>query len=139
MSVGSSFRERSREESMSSALALEAQRMVRDAAQPSPGDTVKSQRRRAARALGYGDGSWRIRSAWYGEAASWSATAFEELRRKYAAWKERQSKSAEAELAKLAELYSAMAGRLEVSDAEFHGQTIDQLIRLARQIGAKTD
>jgi hypothetical protein len=113
--------------------------MVRDAAQPSPGDTVKSQRRRAARALGYGDGSWRIRSAWYGEAASWSATAFEELRRKYAAWKERQSKSAEAELAKYGALNAALAERLEAMDPDFYRTEIARLRNLVERLGNLSD
>lgn len=119
---------------MSSAIAAEAQRIVRDAAEPVPaGETIKGQMRRAARALGYADGHWRIRAAWNGEAAPWSAAAFEELRDRYRLWRERQAKRAETEEQKLAAVYAALAERLENQDAEFHRNDIDALLALARR------
>jgi len=110
--------------------------MVREAAQPIPaGETVKGQLRRAARALGYGDGDWHITYAWYGRAGSWSATAFEELRSRYSVWKARQSANADAEKQKLAVLYLAMADRLEANDAEFHRDDVAALLAMARRLG----
>ena len=142
MSVESSFRKSSvqREGDMSTSLALEAQRIVRDAAQPiPPGETIKGQLRRAARALGYGDSSWRIRSAWYGEASSWSATAFEQLRSRHAAWRERQSKSAQAEMDNFKLVYRTLAERLEGTDAEYHSETIAHLRNVLSKIGRPPD
>lgn len=135
-----SFRKSSREESMSTIVATEAQRMVRDAARPIPaGESIKGQLRRAARALGYRDGDWRVRAAWYGEADSWSASAFEELRRRHAAWRERNAASAQAKLDSAAQWYAALAERLEASDGEFHRETITRLLDAARQMGGKAN
>lgn len=135
-----SFRKSSREESMSTIVAAEAQRMVRNAARPVPaGETVKGQLRRACRALGYRDGDWKIRSAWYGEAGSWSAAAFEELRSRYAAWDERNAASAQKKLDDAAQWYAALAERLEATDGEFHRETIARLLDAARQMGGKAD
>lgn len=123
---------------MSHAIAIEAQRIVKDAARPIPaGETIKGQLRRAARALGYGDGSWRIRTAWYGEAASWSAAAFEELRFRHRLWSERNAARAEAQDQKLAAVFSALADRLEATDGEFHRNDIDALLALARRARAE--
>lgn len=140
MSDSQSFRVRSREGSVSSSIAAEAQRIVRDAAQPvPPGHTVKGQLRRAARALGYCDGDWRIRAAWYGEADSWSARAFEDLRARYAIWRARQSARAESESEKAAAVFAALARRLEATDAEFHWDDIAALFDLVRALRAQTN
>ncbi|WP_237483011.1 hypothetical protein [Lichenibacterium dinghuense] len=54
------------------------------------GKTVAAQVRQAARHLGYAADDWRVREAWYGRAESWSAAALDELRRRYAAWRDRE-------------------------------------------------
>lgn len=114
--------------------------MVRDAAQPIPaGETVKGQLRRAARALGYREGGWRIRAAWYGEAAPWSAAALEELRDRYRLWNERQAKGAQSEAQKLATIYAALAERLEHTDAEFFRGDIASILDQARRLGRQNN
>lgn len=134
------FRKRSREESMSSALATQAQEMVRHAAEPiPPGETVKGQLRRSARALGYGDWSWRIEAAWYGRADSWSAAAFEELRARYALWSKRQSSLAQKEVANYAAKYAADANRLEAKDEDFYRSEIARLRAMVDQLSAAMD
>lgn len=61
-------------------IAVEAQGIVRDAAQPiSPGENIKAQMQRAWNALGR-PAFWRVRAAWHGEAGRWSAAALEDLR-----------------------------------------------------------
>jgi len=68
--------------------------MVLEAAMPIPaGETVKGQLRRAARSLGYRDGDWRIRTAWYGHAGAWSASAFIDLKRAYLRMKEKRART----------------------------------------------
>lgn len=125
---------------MGRSIAIEAQRMVREAAEPVPaGETIKGQLRRAARALRYADGDWRIRAAWYGEAQSWSAAAFEELRARYGSWRERQEAKAQAERLTLAARYAAIAERLRGQDENFHRQDIDALVAMARRIGGEND
>lgn len=124
-------------ESMSSSIAIEAQRIVKDAASPIPaGETIKGQLRRAARALGYQDGDWRVRAAWYGEASTWSAASFEQLRARYGLWRERQAARADAKGQKLAAVYTALATRLEATDGEFHRNDINALLALARRLGS---
>ena len=54
------------------------------------GKTVAAQVRQAARHLGYSAESWRVREAWYGRAGGWSAAAVEDLRRRFAAWREKE-------------------------------------------------
>ena len=84
------------DQAVSVSIAFEAQEMARNAAQPIPaGETIKGQLRRSARALGYANGDWRIRAAWYGHAASWSAQALEDLRARYRSWDERQGRLAD--------------------------------------------
>ena len=130
-----SFQKCSREDGMGQSIAMEAQSIVRRSAEPvAPGETVKGQIRKACRALGYNDGDWRIRAAWYGEAASWSAEAFEELKSRFSKWERRQKRLADAEAMKAASLYSAIAKRLEGTDAEFHRSEIAALVDMARRI-----
>ena len=125
---------------MSQAIAFEARNIVQEAAGPVPaGKNIKWQLRAACRALGYPDGHWRIRAAWYGEAASWSAVALEELRARYRRWSEKQERLADAEERKLATVFEALASRLEGgSDAEFHQADVDALRAVVRRIGAKS-
>ena len=52
------------------------------------GKTVAAQVRQAARHLGYPAESWRVREAWYGRAGGWSAAAVEDLRRRFATWRD---------------------------------------------------
>jgi len=68
MNDRSSFRKCSEMDAMS-AVALDAQRMAREAAHPvEAGETVKAQMRRSAQNLRYPVGDWRVKAAWYGEA-----------------------------------------------------------------------
>jgi len=90
-------------------LAMEAQEMVMDAASANAGDSIGRQIRNASRALGYSDGNWRVRAAWYGEAGSWSGVAIEELRARYARWKEKQRALAVEKQQALAALFEAAA------------------------------
>lgn len=62
-------------------------RAVGDAA----GLTIKAQVRQAARNLGFPAESWRPREAFYGRAGGWSAAALDDLRRRFAAWQEREA------------------------------------------------
>lgn len=64
---------------------------MRRAAGDVVGKTVAAQVRQAARHLGYPPDDWRVLEAWYGRAGSWSAAAVDELRRRYAAWREREA------------------------------------------------
>ena len=121
-------------------IAIEARNMVRTAAAPVPaGETIKGQLRRACRALGYRDGDWRIRAAWYSEAGSWSAAAFEELRERYRSWSEKQKRAADRNEQALATLMQALASRLEQNDAEFFAADIDACRDLLRRAGAGDD
>ena len=135
-----SFRTRSQcsEGKVGSSLAYEAERIVKEAANPvPPGETVKGQRRRACRALGYPDGDWRIRAAWYGEADSWSAKAFDELRKRYAEWKAKQQSAALAEARKTETLVSAIANGVEGGAHEgLDRETVDRIRRLASRLGS---
>ncbi|RYC33067.1 hypothetical protein D3273_04090 [Lichenibacterium minor] len=64
--------------------------LVRRAAGDVAGKTVAAQVRQAARHLGYPPESWRVREAWYGRAGGWSAAAVDDLRQRFAAWRERE-------------------------------------------------
>lgn len=76
---------------MSSAIALEAQQLVREAAGNTSGLTIKGQIRQAARNLGYPSDSWRVREAWYAGAGCWSAQAIRDLQQKAMAWRTREA------------------------------------------------
>ena len=126
---------------MGSTIAYEAQRIVREAAEPVPaGETIKGQLRRACRALGYPDGDWRIKSAWYGEADPWSAKAFEELRARYSAWKARQEAKAAVDAKTAAVLFASIADRLgDDGDARLDREMVDRLRQLASRLGGRSD
>ena len=129
------FRVRSRVRDMGQSIAMRAQTMVREAAEPvSPGSTIKAQMRSAARALRYPDGHWRIRAAWNGEAGCWLAVAFDELCERYRGWKERQEARLRAKEQTLAALYESIATRLGCEDAEFHQRSIAELLDVARSL-----
>ena len=63
---------------------------MRQAAGSVTGKTVAAQVRQAARHLGYPADDWRVREAWYGRAGAWGATAVDELRQRFVAWRERE-------------------------------------------------
>ena len=108
----------SREDESVSTIAVEAQTIVLKAAGDVAGLTIKGQLRRAARALGYPDGSWRIRAAWYLEAEPWSAKALEDLRARFRAWEARQAALAAAADETHAALLRAGAMALESGSNE---------------------
>lgn len=74
----------------SGAVATEARDLVRRATGDVAGKTVAAQVRQAARHLGYPAESWRVREAWYGRAGAWSAAAVDELRQRFATWRDGQ-------------------------------------------------
>lgn len=129
-----------REGDMRAEIALEAREIVRHAASPIPaGENVKGQMRRACRALGYPDDSWRILSAWKGEAAAWSAEALELLRHRYHLWQAKQERRANSETQKLAAIYAALAERLGQTDEDFHREDIAALLSTARRLSQQDD
>ena len=69
-------------------MAAELRDLVHQAAGDVAGKTVAAQVRQAARHLGYPAESWRVREAWYGRAGGWSAAAVDDLRRRFAAWRD---------------------------------------------------
>lgn len=120
---------------VSRAVAIEAQEMVLKAAGNTAGLTIKGQLRKAARALGYADGSWRIKAAWYFEAGSWSAAAFEDLRARYRAFEAQQERLAieidkkHAALLRasttITEAKNAAMGRQEARASDVHARLLE--------------
>jgi hypothetical protein len=118
-----------------SAIALEAQSIVRKAAEPVPaGMTVKGQLRMASRALGYPEGFWRVRAAWHGEAGCWSASALEDLRARFRRWQDKQNTKARAADLTHAARLEAVAAALESKDADFYRTEAESLRDLAHRI-----
>ena len=136
--AGQSFRRCSQiGDRMSRALALEAQTIVRGAAEPiAPGETVKAQMRRAWTALGRPP-MWRLRAAWYGEAGSWSAAAFEDLRGRYRAWCEKQEREGRARTSIEIERLAGLRSFLAATDPDFHRDTIARLDEVLRDLGRR--
>lgn len=112
-----------------SAVALDAQRMVRAAAHPlEPGDTVKAQMRRASQNLRYVAGDWRVKAAWYGEAGCWGAALFRDFEERFHAWDARRQRRADAQQstaeAALVGLRSALAAH---PDEDFFRSAIESI------------
>lgn len=129
----------------SHALADEAQRIARAAAEPVPaGETVKGQLRRAWMNLGR-PAMWRVRAAWYGEAGSWSAAAFEDFRARYRAHRERRERRGLADAADVIAMHIRTIEALHAIDPDYHSDTIaalERAIDMARVHGgtvAETD
>lgn len=102
--------------------------MVRDAARPiAPGETIKAQMRRAWAELGRPP-MWRVRAAWYGEAGSWTAAAFEDLRMRSRAFCARQEARAHerADLCRAA--MAAHRESLAASRPVVHRELVDAAI-----------
>lgn len=109
--------------------------VVREAAMPvTAGETIKAQMNRAWASLGRPK-FWRVRAAWNGEAGCWSARACREFESRYEAFKAKGKRAADGEARKLAAVYTALATRLEATDAEFHRSDIAALLDLARRLG----
>jgi hypothetical protein len=120
---------------MSQSIAIEAQDIVLESAKPIPaGKNVAWQMREACRHLGYNDGHWRVRAAWYGEAGSWSAAALEDLRSRYEKWKARQASLADAEQKKLATLFTALAKSNGSDNAGLDSKDVDRIVAMARRL-----
>ena len=114
-----------------SALAGEMRGIVQRAAAPVvPGDTVKTQMRRAWQALGRPP-FWRLRAAWYGEAAGWSARAVDDLRRRNL---EREARALEHANKAAATLHSLRAA-YAAGDADFHREQIVALDAALAEMG----
>lgn len=119
------------------AIAIEAQEMVREAAKPiRAGATVKEQMRDAARSLGYGRAFWRVRAAWYGEAGSWSASAFRDLQQRYSAFKRRGEARACANADVARARLVALRAALAATDEDFHRE---QIVALDAALAAMGD
>ncbi len=73
---------------MTATIAAEARDLVRRAAGDVVGLTIAAQIRQAARHLGYQSDDWRPRELWYGRCAS--SAALDDLRRRFAAWREHE-------------------------------------------------
>lgn len=78
---------------MSSAIANEAQEIVRRVAETSCGTTTTAKINAACRALDYPINSWRINDAWCGRAGSWSAAAIVDLQQRYVAWRDKEART----------------------------------------------
>jgi hypothetical protein len=137
ISERSSFRKGSRSElDAMSSVALDAQRMARDAAHPlEPGDTIKAQMNRAAANLRYPLGDWRVKAAWYGEAGSWGAAMFRDFEERFHAWRRRQEEKANVRrsdaataLAELREVYARV-------DAAGYREQIEGIERALIELG----
>src|SRR5690606_34114750 len=71
-------------EGMMRDIAKELEALVKDAAGPIPaGFSVQKQIDLACKNLGYPRGHWRVRAAWYGEAANWRSRAVFDLIDRY--------------------------------------------------------
>lgn len=129
--ASSSFRKCSHSESEAmSAIAIDAQNMVRSAAHPVvAGETVKAQMRKAALNLRYPAGDWRVKAAWYGEAGSWGAALFRDFEERFRAWQAKQNVRANTirsdALSSLAALRDAYAS----IDPEAHREQIEGIER----------
>ncbi len=106
---------------------------MRRAVGDATGLTIKAQVRQAARNLGFPPESWRPREAFYGRAGGWSAAALDDLRRRFAAWREGEA-AEPSDLARrvcevrrlLTELEREVTGlEAEVAAANDRGLTID--------------
>lgn len=71
-------------------IATEARDIVRRAVGDAAGLTIKAQLRQAARNLGYVGDAWRLREALYRRAGAWCSAALEDLRRRFAAWRQKE-------------------------------------------------
>jgi hypothetical protein len=81
-------------------ISIEMQTITRKAAEPlQPGDSVKAQIRRAARALGIEDR--RARTFWYGQTEAVWAHEADALRRWYRKWKATELERAKARVQQL--------------------------------------
>lgn len=137
MSDNPSYKFCSREDEVSQSIAAEAQRMVFEAAMPvTPGKSIKAQLRDAARALGYRDGDWRIRAAWYLEAGCWSSEAIELLRMRY---EEMQRKRCDAKARRQAKQETDFLKEQDARRAElqFLKERIARLETAARMAGER--
>jgi len=126
------------EEVVTNCVAAEAKRMVLEAAMPIPaGETVKGQLRRAARALGYRDGDWRIRTAWYGHAGAWSASAFMDLKRAYMRMKEKRAWAERTNDDRIEQDICQRIAAIEqwalATDPDFFGEAVSRLRAAASQ------
>ena len=130
----SSFNLCSEQETMS-ALALEMQDIVRNAAMPvRPGDTIKGQMNRAWRAL-QTPPFWRIKAAWYGEAGCWDGAAIEDMRARDARRRREKERLAREEAALASARVSSLRARLLTTDPEFHEADVPALDQALRAIG----
>lgn len=74
-------------------IAKELEEVVKDAAgEIVPGMSIKAQINAACDNLGYARGHWRIREAWYGDAANWRGKAIFDLLGRYNRFKAEQSR-----------------------------------------------
>ena len=91
---------------------------MRRAVGDATGLTIKAQVRQAARNLDFPAESWRPREAFYGRAGGWSAAALDDLRRRFAAWREHEDERATPDSARLEQRVAAVRWRLARLKAE---------------------
>jgi hypothetical protein len=119
-----------------SAIALDAQKMARAAAQPlQAGETVKAQMRRAALNLKYPVGDWRIKAAWYGEAGSWGAALFRDFEDRFHAWKAKQEQRSGSNRDRAAAALAALRETLARDGSPVLSQQIEGIERALRSAG----
>lgn len=79
-------------------IAKELEQVVKDAAGDiTPGMSIKAQINAACDNLGYPRGHWRVREAWYGEAANWRGQAIFDMLGRYNSLVARRERSAAVE------------------------------------------
>lgn len=129
MSDKLSFRQCSTgEHEIMKAIAIDAESMVKEAANPvQPGETVKAQLNKAALNLGYAAGDWRVKAAWYGEAGCWGAATFRNLQERYEAWRERQERRANERASNAAAVLRSLRATLAEADPDFHREQISAI------------
>lgn len=119
-----------------SAIALDAQKMVRAAAHPlEVGETIKAQQNRAALNLRYSPGDWRIKAAWYGEAGSWGAALFRDFEERFNAWKARQERQSEAARTNAAATMAALCEALSRTGEAVHREQAEAIQRALSAAG----
>jgi hypothetical protein len=135
-----SFGCQSKSGEMSQAIAMEAQGIVHDAARPvAAGDTVKAQMRNAWVALGRPP-MWRVRAAWYGDAGSWSAEAFEDLRMRYRVWRDRQEAIGRERASINRECLAKLREQLSQANPDLYRDAIDRIDQALGPMGnARSD
>lgn len=98
-----------------------------------PGDTENARRRVSDRLGVLYATLWGLQ---YRKPKTLEVSIYMRLRAAHEAFKARGKRAADGEAAKLAAVYTALAARLETTDAAFFGGDVAALLDLARRLGA---